>query len=182
MPPLAAKERLRPSFTTSVAVTSALRSYRVLVELSKMRRRTVIESFWCLSILSGMFHRGPIRWVLIRCLGADEGQPPHYYRDLLLGLPFILGALMAFVLALELRFSKTFWICSSIAAVCLLFARERWALIGGLFAFVAIRCVVGIVLYREPIAALGFLVSSLLIWLIVKRAERQSVSSNRWRN
>jgi hypothetical protein len=149
--------------------------------LAKMRWRSVIEPFWWLSILSGMFHRGPIRWVLTRVLGADEGQPPHYYRDLVLGLPFIFGALMAFVLALELRFSKTFWTCSSIAAVCLLFARERWALIGGLFVFVAIRCVVGIVLYREPIAALGFFVSSLLVWLIIRRAEQQS-ASNRWRN
>ena len=89
-----------------------------------------------------------LEWVLVR-FGVPKGESPRLYRDVALAFPFVIGSLIAGVLASEGKFSIVFWICLGACGTALVFATRRRVLLGGLFLFAAIRFAVAFLFSRR---------------------------------
>jgi hypothetical protein len=76
---------------------------------------------------------------LLIALGAPRDQSPHFYQDVALTVPFVIGGLIALSLAAEGKFGLMFWMSVIVCALAVIPATKRGILLGSLFAFAGVR-------------------------------------------
>jgi len=114
-----------------------------------------------------------IVWFLLRGLGIHEGQAPSVYKDIAFGAVFVPAAVV-FLLNLHLRqFTRVFWGAFAVALLILLIAPRRAVLVGGLFAVMGLRLLVGFVLTLDYFWLIGAVACAAVVVATAKFEQAQ---------
>jgi hypothetical protein len=116
-----------------------------------------------------------ILWFLLRGLGIQEGQAPSVYKDIAFGTVFVPAAFV-FLLNLHLRqFTRVFWGALAVALLILLIAQRRAVLVGGLFAVVGLRLLIGFVLTHDYLWLIGACACAAVVVATAKFEQAQRI-------
>jgi uncharacterized membrane protein len=119
--------------------------------------------------------------LLLEVLGLRRGaEKPEYYKDVRLGLLLMLATLFG-ITGLSRRQPTPGWLTIGalsvfVAAACLFLASNKRGVLVGLFAFVALRGVIGFLFYHSY-SALALALGCIVLVLILRLWERRSNSS-----